>query len=150
MRLDRRQGEGNLALTESQQKDAQALIANLRQGLAALDHHGQRARYGWSTVDDGLRSWAPNCGGGGGTGGHADPIGSAIAGSVTTRFDRRRRWTMDTLVWLAARLDLTGPPLDALDAALPRLRPSALGQLVLWLAELDERVSTTLGGRSDR
>lgn len=130
-------------MTQPQQLPAQAALDSLRRSMRRLDQRIERERYGWTVVDDGLRSWAPSTGRSS-LGGHGDPIGTAIASSVSYRAARRKRWTLETLVWLAARLCLDGPPLDALEAVIPRLRPSTAEQLRLWLNELDERVRATL------
>lgn len=130
-------------MTHPLQLDAQAALANLRAALVILDARIERERYGWTIVDDGLRSWAPSSGRSS-SGGHGDPIGAAIAGSVSLHAARRKRWTQETLAWLAARLHLDGPPLDAIGAAIPQLRPSTAHQLALWLSDLDERVRATL------
>lgn len=128
------------------QQAAATALNELQAALNALRNRMQRERYGWTVVDDGLRSWAPGIGGGGGSG-HGDPIGAAIAGSVSTRAARRARWTADTLTWLCRRLQLSGDPLNALEVAIPRLCPSTAGQLTLWLEELHGRVCATLEGR---
>ncbi|NUT31546.1 MAG: hypothetical protein HOV79_00585, partial [Hamadaea sp.] len=79
-------------------------------------------------------------------GGHGDPVGAAIAARVSTGRSQRGRWTAETLTWLAGRLQLgNGAPVDELERAVPRLRPSCAEQLTLWLRDLDEHVRGDAG-----
>ena len=99
-------------------------------------------------VSDGLRS--PVWGGTGRSiGTHSDPVGGVIVSSVSPWLAVRRRWTLDTLAWLAGRLGLAGEPLGAIAYAIPKLRPTVCEQLTLWLNDLDERVRRTLTGEGE-
>lgn len=132
-------------MTHPHQLHAQAAAASLRVALVSLGHRAHAERYGWASAGDGLRS--PSWGSGGrGQGGHGDPVGIAIAGTVRTAGDRRARWTLETLTWLASALQLPDEaPLDAIECNLPRLAPSTAWQLTLWLRELDDRCRDTAG-----
>lgn len=138
-------------MTHPHHLHAQAAAASLRVALVSLGFRAAAERYGWAAASDGLRS--PSWGSGGrGQGGHADPVADGVTSTVRTAGDRRARWTYATLAWLARSLRLPDEaPLDALEYALPRLRPSTAWQLTLWLRELDTRCRDTagLGGTAD-
>ncbi|MEV0608103.1 hypothetical protein AB0I61_17230 [Polymorphospora rubra] len=112
------------------------------------------ARTEWATVHDGVRSWQPSTGRS--QGAHGDPVASA----VTTAGSRPRLGltllhsnAVETLWWLLGQLDPTavrrGRALEALTARIPRLQPSAAGELVRWLAERDQVVRDRTGRPAD-
>jgi hypothetical protein len=99
-----------------------------------------------------IQAWRPMTGRS--PGGHGDPVGRTILGSIdaATR-DIPAGWagklaasTTDTLRWLADQMTplAAGDPLDRLRNALPDMQPGTAGTVTGWLAGLDKEIRTAL------
>lgn len=137
-------------MTHPYQLHATAALWSLRVARRRL--HDRASRYGTlgPSLDaaDTLRS--PRYGTRGGTGGHSDPVASALLTAVTRTGADRLEQLADrangTLTWLAQRLHATGPgdPLGRLLDAVPTLSPSTAADLARWVAERDEHIRQAL------
>lgn len=131
-------------MTHPHQLHAQAALWSLRAARRAL-----HIRTEWTVSIDPTSAWrSPRYGTRTGTGGHSDPIGSALESAArdVDRYGTLAERTTATLAWLARGIRATGPgdPLGRIGDALPALLPAAAEQLQLWLAELDARVRQAL------
>ncbi|MGW4467488.1 hypothetical protein [Micromonospora sp. NPDC004704] len=138
-------------MTHPYRLHATAAAHSLHNALTALAPLARAERAADREPRDGLKSWAPGIGGGGGSG-HGDPSGTlAVATQRRSPCARLEADVANTLHWLATQLNLdgTGELLSRITAAIPDLRPVLAGRAYQWLHEADTAVREQLGMMPD-
>ncbi len=130
-------------------------LSRALQSLTVAAHARHQADAAWDDLGT-LQAWQP---GTGGSGGHADPVPTAVLDHIgpggTNPYASRHRWTMETATWAARQLLATryaegGDPLVQLRQHLPAMTPPAADAMRRWIEDEDTAVRRLLGERDDR